>query len=119
MIWNALYTRGVISVRFCARKWAVCREELVRYGIVQITDRSYGPGKAMVWTVGPFFPFLGLWKTLSQLSLLGPGCFNRIRKRNTTTQQQNTLLRQRQVDFPVPRPQQPSRPPPRRWPALV
>ncbi|HEV3258336.1 MAG TPA: hypothetical protein VG013_15760 [Gemmataceae bacterium] len=116
-VWHALYGRGVIAVRFCARKWAVCREELVPYGIVQITDRSYGPGKAMAWAVGTFFPFLGRWKTARVASLQGPGCLTR--KRRATTQQHNTLLRQQSAFLPVNGPLRRSRPPPGPNPALV
>jgi hypothetical protein len=61
-----------VSVKFCARKWAVCRESLVRHEIIAIPDRSYGPGRAMKWEVGRFFPFLGLWKGEKQLSLSVP-----------------------------------------------
>jgi hypothetical protein len=61
-LWNALYVKGLIGKRFCARKWAVCREAMVRHGVIRITNRSFGPGHAMQWSVGPYFPFLGLWK---------------------------------------------------------
>jgi len=61
-LWDALHAKELINERFCARKWAVCREAMVRHGIIRITNRSYGPGHAMQWAVGPYFPFLGLWK---------------------------------------------------------
>src|SRR5262249_10606663 len=68
-LWESLREKRLVAVPFCARKWAVCREKLVRYGMVRITDRDYGPGKAMKWALGPYFPFLGLWKTPKVKSL--------------------------------------------------
>jgi hypothetical protein len=110
-IWDALFAKGVVSVRLCPRKWAVCREELVRYGIVQITDRNYGPGKAMEWALGRYFPFLGLWKTPKQPGLLGPGQFTTRRESNTNNRH-NTLLRQQSPDVPIVGLFRLSRPPP-------
>ena len=72
-VWEALSAKGLVAVPFCARKWAVCREEMVKHGVVLITDRDYHHGKAMRWAVGPYFPFLGLWKAKKQPSLIGPG----------------------------------------------
>lgn len=72
-LWEALYSKGLTTVRFDARKWAVCRDELERHGIIRVTDRNYGHGKAMKWAPGLYFPFQGLWKTNKQPSLLGPG----------------------------------------------
>src|SRR5262249_3788965 len=76
-IWDALYAKGVISVPFCNRKWATCREELARRGIIRIVDRNYGPKQAMKWDVDSYFPFLGLWKGERKRGLLGPGEFGR------------------------------------------
>jgi len=88
-LWEALYAKGLLPVRFCARKWAVCRESLVEYGIITITNRDYRPGKAMEWSVGTYFPGLGLWKGKTQRGL---GCLPRKRRRTTT--RHNTWLRQ-------------------------
>lgn len=110
-LWNVLYAKGVIAVRFCPRKWAVCREELTRSGVVQITDRNYGPGKAMEWALGRYFPFLGLWKTPRQPGLLGPGEFT-TKRGNNTNSRHNTLLRQRSLEVPVVGPIPLPRPPP-------
>ena len=85
-LWTALN----VSVKFDARKWAVCRDSLEKHGIIAIIDRNYSSGKAMKWDVGTFFPFLGLWKTPRERSLLGPASLPTRRKR--TTQQHNTLL---------------------------
>jgi hypothetical protein len=63
-LWDALYAKGLVKERFSGRKWAVCREAMVRHGVIRITDRSYGPGHAMRWDVGPYFPYLGLWKAV-------------------------------------------------------
>jgi hypothetical protein len=109
-MWQALNAKGLISVSFCARKWAVCREAMVRHGIVVITDRDYHQGKAMKWAVGLYFPFLGLWKKPKQPSLLGPGCFTR--RMRTTQQQHNTLLRKQSPRTGLEDPSMPARPPP-------
>ena len=61
-VWNALYAKNLITVKFCARKWAQTRERLVHQGIIVITDRNYGPDKAMKWEEGRYFPGLGKWK---------------------------------------------------------
>jgi hypothetical protein len=98
-IWQALHAKGLIAIPFCARKWAACREALVRHGIVVITDRDYHTGKAMKWALGPYFPFLGLWKGPKPPSLLGPGCFTR--RSRTTEQGHNTLLHPQSEDRAV------------------
>ena len=72
-LWEALHAKGLIPVAFCARKWAACRDELERHGIVCVTDREYGPGKAMKWDLGSYFPGLGLWKGQRQRSPVGGG----------------------------------------------
>jgi hypothetical protein len=89
-LWESLFAKGLLPVRFCARKWAVCREALVEYGIIRITDREYHTGKAMEWDVGRYFPGLGLWKGKKQRGLGG----SPTRKKRTTTREHNTWLRQ-------------------------
>jgi hypothetical protein len=89
-LWEALYARGLVSVPFCARKWAVCREEMVKHGIVVITDRDYHHGKAMKWALGPYFPFLGLWKGTKVRPVVGQGCLPR--EKESQEEQHNTLL---------------------------
>jgi hypothetical protein len=79
-LWQALHAKGLLSVPFCARKWAACRDELERHGIVKVTDRDYGPGKAMKWDLGPYFPFLGLWKGQEAAVPGGGGVFTREEK---------------------------------------
>jgi hypothetical protein len=92
-LWNKLQAEGVITVKFDARKWAVCRDELEKHGIIQITDRCYGHGKAMKWAVGLYFPFLGLWKTPKQPSRLGPvGTVTVFSERGEREETHNTLL---------------------------
>jgi hypothetical protein len=39
-LWESLFAKGLLPIRFCARKWAVCRELLVEYGIIWITNRE-------------------------------------------------------------------------------
>jgi hypothetical protein len=70
--WKALHDKGMVTVPFCDRKWAVCRDVLERYGIVKVIDRDYCTNKAMKWAVGQFFPGLGLWKTKKVPSLFPP-----------------------------------------------
>jgi hypothetical protein len=90
-LWESLFAKGLLPVRFCARKWAVCRETLVEYGIIRITNREYHTGKAMEWDVGSYFPGLGLWKGKRQRVL---GCLLTTRKKRSTTTRHNTWLRQ-------------------------
>jgi hypothetical protein len=98
-LWHALLTEGRISVKFCARKRAVCREAMVSYGVVEITDRHYGPNQAMKWALGQFFPFLGLWKGMKSPSLLGPVLLADFltEREGTRTKGHNTLLRQQSL----------------------
>jgi hypothetical protein len=70
-LWTSLELQGLITVPSCARKWAVCRDELERHGLIQVTDRNYRPGQAMKWEVGAYFPGLGLWKQQKAVRLLG------------------------------------------------
>ena len=79
-LWESLFAKGLLPVRFCARKWAVCRELLVEQGIIRITNREYHTGKAMEWDVGRYFPGLGLWKGKKPRGL---DCS--VRKKRTTT----------------------------------
>jgi hypothetical protein len=98
-LWDALYEKGQVQERFCGRKWAVCREAMVRYGVIRITDRSYGPGHAMRWDVGPYFPYLGLWKAGRRERTKGAaprtcqgGKHGRQREEGTENKRHNTLL---------------------------
>jgi hypothetical protein len=88
-LWESLFAKGLLPVRFCARKWAVCRELLVEQGVIKIVNRDYRAGKAMEWDVGSHFPGLGLRKGKRQRGL---GCS--VRKKRTTTREHNTWLRQ-------------------------
>ena len=94
-LWTALN----VSVKFDARKWAVCRDQLEKHGVITIIDRNYSSGKAMKWAVGTYFPFLGLWKTKKERSILGPASLPT--RRNRTTEQHNTLLQWQSVPSPV------------------
>jgi len=100
-IWNTLYAKKLVPVPFDDRKWAVCREELVERNIIRITDRLFGPGKAMRWAIGRFFPQLGLWKRVKHPSLLEAVDLSDFleKKTNGTTEEHNTLLQQQPIDF--------------------
>jgi hypothetical protein len=109
-IWNALYVRGVVSVKFCARKWAVCRNELVYLDIIKITDFNYSAGKAMKWEENRYFPGLGLWKGEKEESQLESGCYTKREERRE--EEHNTWLYKRPVEMsPLSRLNAP-RPPP-------
>jgi hypothetical protein len=110
LLWNSLYAKGLISVKFNARKWAVCREELDKHGIIAIIDRNYGPDKAMKWAPGRYFPFVGLWKGTKAASRLGPVILQR--KRRKRREIHNTLLHSQSVATPVFERWRLSRPPP-------
>jgi hypothetical protein len=110
-LWEALHAKGLISVAFCARKWAACRDELERCGIVKVTDRDYGPGKAMRWEVGVYFPFLGLWKGRRQRSVVGGGCLPGGRRKRRE-QEHNTWLYQQPPGTGPESRLMPARPPP-------
>jgi hypothetical protein len=97
-LWNTLKDKGLIAVNFNDRKWAVCREELVKHSIIAITDRDYCTGKAMRWEVASFFPGLGLWKTKRQPGLMGPGL---LREKEKRTEQHNTFLSMKTVQDAV------------------
>jgi hypothetical protein len=109
-LWNSLKAKGLIAVSFNDRKWAVCREELGKLGIIAIPDRDYCTGKAMKWETGTFFPGLGLWKSKKQPSLLGPCSLQG--KTERTTEQHNTFLQSQVVENAVLTGLSRSRPPP-------
>ena len=97
-LWKTLYAKGLIPVKFNAKKWAVCRDELERHGIIRIIDRHYHTGKAMKWELGIYFPGLGLWKGKKLASL--PVSIRRKRRR-TREQEHNTWLRQQPIESTV------------------
>jgi hypothetical protein len=109
-LWNALKAKSLIGVNFNDRKWAVCREELIKLGIIAITDRDYCSGKAMKWETASFFPGLGLWKSKKQPGLMGPGLLQW--KSERTTEQHNTFLQSKVVENAVLTGLSRSRPPP-------
>ena len=109
-LWKALYAKDLVPVQFDADKWAICREELVKYDIVRVTDRNYRTGKAMKWEVGTYFPGLGLWKAKRQPSMMGPGCFTV--KKNRREEEHNTWLPRQLPDFGSMSLLIPARPPP-------
>ncbi len=113
-LWTWLYQKRLVALKFDDRKWAVCREEMVKYGVIVITDRDYSTGKAMRWAVGVYFPLLGLWKAKKQPSLLGPGCWRQLGCAGVSTErgQHNSLLRQQSFSRVVLALLAHSRPPP-------
>ncbi len=113
-VWNTLHEKGLVTVPFCDRKWAVCRDVLEQYGIVKLIDRDYCTNKAMKWAVGQFFPGLGLWKTKKVPSLLPPITLAEFTLMCGETEQEelNSLLRQRSAETGKRSYLHPIRPPP-------
>lgn len=112
--WKALHDKGLVTVPFCDRKWAVCRDVLDGYDIVKVIDRDYCSNKAMKWAVGQFFPGLGLWKTKKVPSLLPPITLAEFAEMNGTREQEglNSLLRQQSEETGKRSYLHPIRPPP-------
>ena len=111
-LWDTLHHQGLISVKFNARKWAACREAFVQHGIIRITNRQFGPGKAMEWELGLYFPFLGLWKTSSWAPSMR-GLVDFVEEGiNHTQDKHNTLLQSNDPELPRNRLWSLVRPPP-------
>ena len=113
-VWKALQEKRLVTVPFCDRKWAVCRDVLDGYGIVKVIDRDYCTNKAMKWAVGQFFPGLGLWKTKKVPSVLPPITLAEFALMCGVTQQEelNSLLRQQSPESSEMRYLDQIRPPP-------
>jgi hypothetical protein len=90
-LWKAFFAKGLLSVKFCDRKWAACRDALDEFDIIRITNRNFYRGKAMEWDVGRFFPGLGLWKGKKHR---GVGGSPRRSRRRIQQQEHNTWLHQ-------------------------
>jgi len=113
-IWTSLHNKGLVSEAFHGRKWALCRKRLDRLEIVQITDRNFGPGKAMRWAVGKFFPMLGLWKRKKKPAVCGAVSLAEFLGSSiqSTTREHNTLLYPRHSKIADPEHLMAPRPPP-------
>lgn len=116
-IWNALYDRGVVSVRFCARRWAVCRNEMNRLDIITITDPNYAPGKAMKWEENRYFPGRGLWKGEKKESQLDPERYAKREERRK--EEHNTWVYNTPLELGIVSPVKAPRPPPHEKQAVV
>lgn len=95
-LWKFLYSKSLINVAFCDRKFAAVRDALNKRGIIDI-DRTKAPGKAWKWSVGQFFPLLGLWKKKKQRSVFDGVCWLDFVKELSITEktqqgQHNSLL---------------------------
>lgn len=115
-LWKCLHTKGLITTCFDDRKWAACRDALEKHGIIK-TIRYKAPGKAWKWSVGQFFPLLGLWKTKKQPSSCAAISwmdFITIASitRETQQGQHNSLLYKKDVTNYLFKHLQPVRPPP-------
>jgi hypothetical protein len=72
-LWSRCYEGGQVQVRFCEKRWAICRDWLERQGVIKIVDRNWRRGKAMRWEVGDGFSRLPQWwKREPKPSLLEP-----------------------------------------------
>lgn len=54
-IWDDLYRTGQSNVKYCPRKWAICRNRLEAMGIIKI-DHTHFHGQAMKWWPTDLFP---------------------------------------------------------------
>jgi hypothetical protein len=54
-IWDDLYRTGQTNVKYCPRKWAICRNKLESMGIIKI-DHTHFHGQAMRWWPTDLFP---------------------------------------------------------------
>lgn len=54
-IWDDLYRTGQTNVKYCPRKWAICRKRLESMGIIKI-DHTHFHGQAMKWWPTDLFP---------------------------------------------------------------
>ena len=113
LAWDALEAKGLVTEKFCPRKWAVCRDAFDK-SIVDVFDREYYTGKSMKWRVGRYFPGLGLWKTKREPSLLDPVSLAEfsMRLKEKKEKRLNSLLRQQSVEMAESGYLQPIRPPP-------
>ena len=55
VIWDDLYRTGQTNVKYCPRKWAICRNRLETMGIIKI-DHTHFHGQAMRWWPTDRFP---------------------------------------------------------------
>ena len=115
-LWKYLHKKGLITTCFDDRKWAVCRDVLEKHGIIK-TVRNKAPGQAWKWSVGQFFPLLGLWKKKKQPSLCAAiswmDCITVASiTRETQQGQHNSLLYKKDVTNYLFKHLQPVRPPP-------
>ncbi len=71
-IWEDLYRTGQTDVRYCPRKWAVCRNRLEAMGIIRI-DHEHHHGQAMKWWPTDKFPLQPKeWKAEKARGMLDP-----------------------------------------------
>jgi hypothetical protein len=54
-IWDDLYRTGQTGIKYCPRKWAICRNKLESLGIIEI-DHTHFYGQAMKWWPTDLFP---------------------------------------------------------------
>ena len=54
-IWEDLYRTGQTGIKYCPRKWAICRNKLESLGIIRI-DHTHFHGQAMKWWPTDLFP---------------------------------------------------------------
>jgi len=114
-LWNKLFAKEVISVRWCPRKFAACREYLSQRGLFKITDRNFAPGKAMTWEIGQFFPGSETWKRTKVRKVGGQsmtGLASANKKEYEKEKEYNTLLHINYSPMSMPVHYEPPRRPP-------
>jgi hypothetical protein len=85
-IWDNLYRTGQTSVKYCPRKWAICRNRLEAMGIFRI-DHTHFYGQAMKWWPTASFPSRGRAR-----SMLDPVELREFLKERRKREEHNSLL---------------------------
>jgi hypothetical protein len=101
-IWTDLYITGQTTVRYCPRKWAICRNKLEALGIIRI-DHTHYHGQAMKWWPTDRFPSQRTEKVRGMLDAVEPEVFQKVireKKGHNTLWQQVAISQMPVVGFP-------------------
>jgi hypothetical protein len=94
VIWEDLYRTGQTDVRYCPRKWAICRNRLEAMGIIRI-DHEHHHGQAMKWWPTDKFPLQPKeWKAEKARGMLDPVELGDFLEEKREREQHNSLLEQ-------------------------
>lgn len=91
-IWDDLYRTGQTNVKYCPRKWAICRNRLESMGVIRI-DHTHFHGQAMKWWPTDLFPCQPKeWKAEKVRGMLDPVELGEFLKEKREGEQHNSLL---------------------------